>query len=448
MSQNQAGTTADGSFFERVFKLKENRTNVKTEVIAGLTTFMTMVYIIFVNPSILSEAGMNWNGVFIATILASAIGTLVMAFSTNYPFALAPGMGLNAFFAFSIVLGMGVSWQVALGLVFIEGLLFIVLSLTNFRTALVNSIPMSLKAAISAGIGLFIAFIGFQNSGIVEAYPATIVSLGSLTSPEVLVTLFGLLVAGVLYALQVKGALLWSIIAATLFGMFPNIGVTGSFNGIFAVPSMGDFTSVAFQLDIAGALNLGLIGVMLSLLIVDLFDTAGTLVGVATQAGYLDKDGNLPKADKALLSDAIATTSGALLGTSTTTTYIESAAGVSEGGRTGLTGLTVAVLFVLSLFIMPLVGIVPAAATAPALIIVGILMMKSVTKINWDDFSDALPAFLTMVMMPFSYSISDGIALGFVSYALLNVIIGRRQKTNWIVNSIAVVFVLYFIFLH
>ncbi len=448
MTKQQGQTTADASFFQKTFKLRENNTNFKTEIIAGLTTFMTMVYIIFVNPNILAEAGMNWNGVFIATILASVIGTLVMAFSTNYPFALAPGMGLNAFFAFSIVLGMQVSWQVALGIIFLEGLLFIVLSITNFRSTLVNSMPMALKSSISAGIGLFIAFIGFQNSGIVVADPATYVGLGSLTDPDSIVTFFGLLLAGVLYALKVKGALLWSIIAATLLGMLPGLDVTPSFDGIFAIPSMGDFTSVAFQLDIAGALNLGMIGVILSLLIVDLFDTAGTLVGVANQAGYLDKDGNLPKADKALLSDAVATTGGALLGTSTTTTYIESASGVSEGGRTGLVGLTVAVLFLLSLFLMPLVGMVPEAATAPALIVVGILMMRSVTKINWEDFGDALPAFLCMVMMPFSYSISDGIAVGFVSYSILNILIGKKEKTNAMVNIVSIIFVLYFIFLH
>ncbi len=440
-----AGSETQGSVFERWFKLSENKTSVKTEVIAGLTTFLTMVYIIFVNPTILAGAGMNWNGVFIATILASVIGTLVMAFSTNFPFALAPGMGLNAFFAY--VIASQVGWQIALGLVFLEGILFIVLSATSFRQALVNSVPMTLKAAISAGIGLFIALIGFSNAGIVVPYEPTMVSLGDLTSPGALTAIFGLFVAGILYALKVKGALLWSILAATVFGMLPGIGVSGQFSGFFQVPAWSDFTSVAFQLDIAGALNLGLVGIVLSLLIVDLFDTAGTLVGVATQAGYLDKEGNLPKANRALMSDAVATTVGALAGTSTTTTYIESAAGVSEGGRTGLTGLTVAVLFAMSLFLMPLVGIVPAEATAPALIVVGILMMKSVVRIDWEDFTQSFPAFLCIVGMPFTYSIADGIAFGFISYAVINNIVRVKEKPSWIVNLVAIVFVLFFVFL-
>lgn len=433
------------SLFERWFKLTENNTSVKTEVIAGITTFLTMVYIIFVNPSILADAGMNWNGVFIATVLASIVGTLVMAFSSNYPFALAPGMGLNAFFAY--VIASQVGWQVALGIVFLEGILFIILSATSFRAALVNSIPMTLKASISAGIGLFIALIGFKNAEIIVPYEATLVSLGDLTAPGPLTAIFGLFVVGILYSLKVKGSILWGILAATVFGMLPGIGVTGQYSGLLAWPAWGDFASVAFQLDVAGALSLGLIGIILSLLIVDLFDTAGTLVGVATQAGYLDKEGNLPRANKALMSDAVATTTGALFGTSTTTTYVESAAGVSAGGRTGLTGLVVASLFFLSLFFMPLVGMVPAAATAPALIIVGILMMKSVTKIDWEDFTQAFPAFLTIVGMPFTFSIADGIAFGFVSYALLNNIVSNKNKATWIVNLVALIFVLFFIFL-
>ena len=342
---------------------------------------------------------------------------------------------------------MGVSWEVALGLVFIEGVLFILLSLTKFRSQIVNAIPMTLKSAISAGIGLFIAFIGFQSSGILVSNPDTIIALGDLTSKDAIVTLFGLIVAGVLYAYNVKGALLWSILAATVFGMIPGIGVTGAIDGIVALPKWADFTSVAFKLDIVGALKLNMIGVLLALLMVDIFDTAGTLIGVSTQAGYLDKDGNLPKADKALLADAIGTVGGAIVGTSTVTTFVESAAGVSEGGRTGLTGIVTSILFLLSLFFMPLVGIVPAAATAPALIVVGILMVRNVLSIDWADFTEAMPAFLTMVMMPFAYSISTGIGFGFISYAAINLIAGKKEKTNWVVNILAIVFVLYFIFL-
>lgn len=443
------GTSAGQSpgLLEKWFKLKENNTTVRTEIIAGITTFMTMVYIIFVNPNILSAAEMSWNGVFIATIIATIIGTVAMALLTNYPFALAPGMGLNAFFAFTICKQMGVSWEVALGLVFIEGVLFILLSLTKFRSQIVNAIPMTLKSAISAGIGLFIAFIGFQSSGILVSNPDTIIALGDLTSKDAIVTLFGLIVAGVLYAYNVKGALLWSILAATVFGMIPGIGVTGAIDGIVALPKWADFTSVAFKLDIVGALKLNMIGVLLALLMVDIFDTAGTLIGVSTQAGYLDKDGNLPKADKALLADAIGTVGGAIVGTSTVTTFVESAAGVSEGGRTGLTGIVTSILFLLSLFFMPLVGIVPAAATAPALIVVGILMVRNVLSIDWADFTEAMPAFLTMVMMPFAYSISTGIGFGFISYAAINLIAGKKEKTNWVVNILAIVFVLYFIFL-
>ncbi len=444
MSKAVQGQT--GGLLEQFFKLQENKTTVRTEIVAGITTFMTMVYIIFVNPSTLAAAGMNWNGVFIATVLASVVGTLLMAFLANYPFALAPGMGLNAFFAY--VIASQVGWQIALGLVFLEGILFIVLSATSFRAALVNSIPLSLKAAISAGIGLFIALIGFKNAGIIVPYEVTLVSLGDLTAPGPLTAIFGLFVAGILYALKVKGALLWSILGATLFGMLPGIGVTGAFEGFVAWPALGDFAEVAFQLDIAGALSFSLIGIVLSLLIVDLFDTAGTLVGVATRAGYLDKNGNLPRANQALMADSIATTTGALFGTSTTTTYIESAAGVSAGGRTGLTGVVVAALFFLSLFFMPLVGMVPAAATAPALIVVGILMMGSVAKIDWEDITQSFPAFLCIVGMPFTFSIADGIAFGFISYAILNNIVSKDGKRpSWIVNIVALVFVLFFVFL-
>ncbi|MFO7814160.1 MAG: NCS2 family permease [Halanaerobiales bacterium] len=430
---------------ESVFDLQENNTNLKTEVIAGFTTFMTMAYIIFVNPSILSDAGMPFNGVFIATIAGIILGTLAMAFLTNYPFALASGMGLNAFFAYSVVIGMEVPWQTALGIIFLEGVIFIVLSLTPVRKKIVNAIPMGLKTGISAGIGLFIAFIGLQNAGIVVADEATLVALGDVMSGPGLVAIVGLIVTGILYALKIKGALLWGILIATAFGW--TNGVTPEFNGFFAMPRMGDWNEVLFQLDIVSAFKLSMIGVLLSFLFVDLFDTAGTLVGVSQQAGYLDEDGNLPKASNALLADAVGTTGGALFGTSTVTTYIESASGVAEGGRTGLTGVVVAILFFLSLFFRPLIGLVPGAATAPALIIVGTMMMSNVTKLDWDDFTEILPAFITMIAMPLTYSISNGIALGFVIYPLVKLFTGKGEDVHWLVYILGAVFLAYFLWL-
>ncbi len=433
----------NAGFLENMFDLKENNTNVKTEIIAGFTTFMTMAYIIFVNPTILSDAGMPFNGVFIATIAGIILGTLAMAFLTNYPFALASGMGLNAFFAYSVVIGMGVTWQVALGIIFLEGVIFIVLSVTPVRKMIVNAIPMGLKTGISTGIGLFIAFIGLQNAGIVVADQATLVAMGDIFSGPALVALVGLVVTGILHALKIKGALLWGILIGTVFGW--TNGVTPAFNGVIAMPSMGDWNQVLFQLDIAGAFKLSMFGVLLSFLFVDLFDTAGTLVGVSQQAGYLDEEGNLPKASNALLADAIGTTGGAVFGTSTVTTYIESASGVAEGGRTGLTGVVVAILFFLSLFFRPLIGLVPAAATAPALIIVGTMMMTNITKLDWNDFTEILPAFVAMIAMPLTYSISNGIALGFIIYPLVKLFTGKGDKVHWLVYVLGILFVAYFI---
>lgn len=435
---------SDG-FLERTFELSKNNTDTKTEVIAGFTTFMTMAYIIFVNPSILSAAGMPFDGVFIATIAGIILGTLCMAFLTNYPFALASGMGLNAFFAYSVVIGMGVSWQTALGIVFVEGLLFIILSVTPIREMIVNAIPMGLKTGISTGIGLFIAFIGLQNAGIVEQDPNTLVTMGNLLSGPALVALVGLIIIGILHALKVKGSLLWGILLATFFGW--TNGVTPPLEGFVAMPQMADWSEVLLKLDVASVFNVGIITVLLSFLFVDLFDTAGTLVGVSQQAGYLDEDGNLPKASKALLADAIGTSGGALFGTSTVTTYIESAAGVAEGGRTGLTGVVVAVLFFLALFFKPLVGIVPGAATAPALIVVGTMMMTNITKIDWDDFTEVLPAFMAMIAMPFTYSISNGIAIGFIVYPLVKLFTGKGEEVHWLVYLLGIVFVAYFLFL-
>jgi AGZA family xanthine/uracil permease-like MFS transporter len=436
-------SSSNEGLLENLFQLEKNNTDVKTEVIAGFTTFMTMAYIIFVNPAILSDAGMPFDGVFIATIMGVILGTLAMAFLTNYPFALASGMGLNAFFAYSVVIGMGVPWQVALGIIFLEGVIFIILSVTPVREMIVNSIPMALKTGISAGIGLFIAFIGLQNAGIVVSDQATLVAMGNIFVGPGLVALVGLLVTGILHARKVKGALLWGILISTAFGWVN--GVTPEFSGIFAMPQMADWSEVLFKLDIVSALDIGMIGVLLSFLFVDMFDTAGTLVGVSQQAGYLDENGDLPKASKALLADAIGTTGGALFGTSTVTTYVESASGVAEGGRTGLTGVVVSILFFLSLFFKPLIGIVPAAATAPALIIVGTMMMTNITKLDWDDFTEILPAFVAMIAMPLTYSISNGIALGFIVYPVIKLFTGKGKDVHWLVYLLGVVFVFYFI---
>jgi len=436
-------SSSNEGVLENLFKLEKNNTDVKTEVIAGFTTFMTMAYIIFVNPSILEAAGMPFDGVFIATIMGAILGTLAMAFLTNYPFALASGMGLNAFFAYSVVIGMGVSWQTALGVVFLEGIIFIILSVTPVRQMIVNSIPMALKTGISAGIGLFIAFIGLQNAGIVVADQATLVAIGNVFSGPGLVALFGLLITGILHARKIKGALLWGILASTAFGWIN--GVTPEFSGIFAMPQMSHWSAVLLQLDIASAFSYSMIGVLLSFLFVDMFDTAGTLVGVSQQAGYLDENGDLPKASRALLADAIGTTGGALFGTSTVTTYVESASGVAEGGRTGLTGIVVSILFFLSLFLRPLIGIVPGAATSPALIVVGTMMMTNITKLDWDDFTEILPAFVAMIAMPLTYSISNGIALGFIVYPIVKLFTGKGKDVHWLVYVLGVVFVLYFI---
>ncbi|SFL34349.1 NCS2 family permease [Halanaerobium salsuginis] len=435
--------SSNNGFMENFFQLKKNKTDVKTEVIAGFTTFMTMAYIIFVNPTILSDAGMPFDGVFIATIMGAVLGTLAMAFLTNYPFALASGMGLNAFFAYSVVIGMGVSWQTALGVILIEGIIFIILSVTPVREMIVNNIPMALKTGISTGIGLFIAFIGFQNAGIAIDDPATLVAIGDVLSGPALIALVGLLVTGVLHAKNVKGALLWGILISTAIGWLN--GVTPSFNGVVAMPKFADWSEVLFKFDLRSALDLGMVGVLISFLFVDMFDTAGTLVGVSQQAGYLDENGDLPKASKALLADAIGTTGGALFGTSTVTTYVESASGVAEGGRTGLTGIVVAILFFLSLFFKPLIGIVPSAATAPALIIVGTMMMGNITKLDWDDFTEILPAFVTIAAMPLTYSISNGIALGFIVYPVIKLFTGKGKDVHWLVYILGIVFVFYFL---
>jgi len=442
---------------EKFFKLKEHGTNVSTELLAGVTTFMTMAYILIVNPNILSAAGMDKGALFTATALAAIIGTVCMALFSNYPFALAPGMGLNAFFAFTVVLTMGYTWQLALMAVFVEGIIFIILTAVNIREAIFNAIPTNLKYAVSAGIGLFIAFIGFQNAGLIVDDMATLVKLGKVTQPSVLLAIAGIIITAVLVAKKVKGSILLGILATWILamiaqlvgfyvvdfdaGMYPVIP-----SAIFsAPPSIAPIAFKAFEVEISQLFSLEFVFVVFAFLFVDLFDTLGTLIGVSSKAGLLDQDGKLPKAKQALFADAIATTVGAVLGTSTTTTYIESAAGVSDGGRTGLTSISTAVLFLVALFFSPLFLAIPAFATAPALIIVGFYMMESVTKITFSDYTEGIPAFLTMLVMPISYSISEGIVFGFVSYTLINLFTGNTKKLSILMYVISVLMVLKYI---
>ena len=427
---------------ENFFKLKEHGTTVKTEVLAGITTFFTMAYILIVNPLILSDAGMDFGAVFTATAIASIIATLVMAFYANYPFALAPGMGLNAFFAYGIVLGMGYSWQIALAAVFIEGIIFMMLTVLNVREAIIKAIPLNLKHAVSVGIGLFIAFIGLKNAGIVVPYEATIVSLGDITSSGAAMALIGLLITGILLAKKIRGALLIGIFATTILGI--PFGATQLPSSLVSAPP--SIMPVLFQFDFSQLFTMDMLVILFALLFVDMFDTLGTLVGVASKTDMLDENGNLPKAKQALFADAVGTTAGACLGTSTVTTYIESAAGVSEGGRTGLTALSTAGMFGIALFLSPLFIMVPGAATAPALILVGLFMMSPIKKINFDDFTEAIPAFLTIIMMPLTFSIAEGIVFGMVSYVGLKVATGKAKDVSLVMGILAMIFVVYFIF--
>ena len=454
-------------FLEKAFHLSENHTDVKTEVIAGITTFMTMAYILAVNPNILSATGMDRGAVFTATALASLVATLLMAAFANYPFVLAPGMGLNAYFAYTVVLQMGYTWQMALAAVFVEGIIFIALSLTNVREAIFNAIPMNLKHAVSAGIGLFIAFIGLQNAKIVVE-SATLVSVfsfkGSLKAGTfnsvgitVLLALIGVLITGILVVKNVKGNILWGILITWILGIICE--VTGLYQpnaelGMFSV--LPDFTSgfgiqsmapTFFKMDFSGILSLNFVTIMFAFLFVDMFDTLGTLIGVASKADMLDKDGKLPKIRGALLSDAIGTSLGAVFGTSTTTTFVESASGVAEGGRTGLTSVVAAIFFGLSLFLSPIFLAIPSFATAPALIIVGFLMISSMLKIDFTDFTEAIPSYIAIIAMPFMYSISEGIAMGVISYVFINVATGRakEKKISHLMYVLAVLFVLKYV---
>ena len=454
---------------EKFFKLKENKTDVKTEIMAGITTFMTMAYILAVNPNILSAAGMDAHAVLIATALAAFVGTAMMALFANYPFALAPGMGLNAYFAYTVVLNMGYSWQIALMAVFVEGIIFIILSLTNVREAIFNAIPMTLKSAVSVGIGLFIAFIGLQNAKIVVNSDATLLTYQSFKGDTfhsigigAILALIGVLITAILLVKRVKGGILLGIIITWILGIIcelVGIYVPNPDAGMYSVipsaivsfdfSSFGQTFGQVFKADFSGIRILDFIVVMFAFLFVDLFDTLGTLIGVASKADMLDKDGKLPRIKGALMADAVATSVGAIFGTSTTTTFVESASGVTEGGRTGLTAITTGLLFLLALIFSPLFLTIPSFATAPALIIVGFYMMGAVVKINFEDMSEAIPSFLCIIAMPLAYSISEGIAIGVISWTLLNLLTGkaRDKKISILMYILTVLFILKYIFL-
>ena len=452
--------------FERVFKLSENKTNVKTEVMAGITTFMTMAYILAVNPSILGSTGMDTTAVLLATALASFVGTACMGPMANLPFALSAGMGLNAFMAYTVVAGYGYSWQVALLAVFIEGIIFIILSLTSVREAIFNAIPLTLKKGVSVGIGLFIAFIGLQNAGL-SVDSSTLVTITSFTENFhtsgicALLALVGLFITAVLYIHRVKGAILFGILLTWIIGMVCQVvglyvpDVEAGFYTLFPAFGLTDFSKLGltfgqcFNVDMSSVGIINFIVVIFSFLFVDIFDTLGTLIGVATKAKMLDRNGQLPRIKPALLSDAIATSAGAVLGTSTTTTFVESASGVALGGRTGLTAMVTAVLFLLSTLFAPIFTAIPSFATAPALIMVGFLMVGTVTEIRFDDnnLTEAIPAYLTIIAMPLFYSISEGISMGIISYVLLNLAAGKGKKVTPLMYVLAVLFILKYIFL-
>lgn len=450
---------------EKFFKLKENGTNVRTEVVAGVTTFMTMAYILAVNPSILSASGMDAQAVLIATAIASFIGTICMALLANYPFALAPGLGLNAYFAYTVCGSMGYSWQIALFAVFVEGLIFIVLSLTNVREAIFNAIPLQLKKGVSVGIGLFIAFIGLQNAGIVVNNDSTLVSIVDFTADfhtsgiSALLAVIGIFIIAVLYVKKVKGAILIGIFATWILGIICQLTglyvVTPDAGYYSLIPAWSSFNLGAissvfgqcFKADFSSLRAFDFVAIVCAFLFVDIFDTLGTLIGCATKADMLDKEGKLPRIKEALLADAIATTAGAVLGTSTTTTFVESSAGVAEGGRTGLSSVVTGLLFLLAVFLSPIFITIPSFATAPALLFVGFLMISAVTAIDFNDFTEAVPAYLALIAMPLTYSISEGIAAGVISYVVINLVSGKAKKITPLMYVLAVLFICKFIFL-
>lgn len=461
----------ENGFLNRLFHLTANGTTAKTEMLAGITTFMTMAYILAVNPLIMSTTGMDKGAVLTATAIASCLGTIFMAVFANYPFALAPGMGLNAFFAFTVVMQMGYSWQMALAAVFVEGIIFIVLSLTNVREAIFNAIPMTLKKAVSAGIGLFIALIGLLNAQIIVANPATKISLFSFTHSvetgtfhtvgiTVLLAMIGILFTSILMVKKVRGNILLGILGTWILAVIcevtglyvPNpelkmFSVIPDVSAGLASFMPASLSPIFMQLDFSRVFSIDFLIVMFAFLFVDIFDTLGTLIGVSSKANMLDENGKLPHIKGALLADAVATTVGAVIGTSTTTTFVESATGVSEGGRTGLTAITVAVLFLLSLFLSPIFLSIPAFATSPALVVVGFLMLSSVAGIDFSDFSESIPAYITIIAMPFCYSISEGISFGVISYVIINLLTGKREKISPLMYILAVLFICKYIIL-
>lgn len=450
---------------EKLFKLKENNTNIKTEVIGGLTTFMTMAYILAVNPSMLAETGMDKTAVLMATSLAAFIGTLVMALVANYPFALAPGMGLNAYFTYTVCGTMGYPWQIALAAVFLEGIVFILLSLTNVREAIFNAIPFTLKKGVSAGIGLYIAFIGLQGAYLIVDNPSTLVSYVNFVEDFhtkgicAILALIGLFITAILYIKNVKGAILIGILATWILGMIAQAtglylaDAENGFYSLYPVWGMTDFSSIkltfgqVFKADFTGVSIFNFIAVLFAFLFVDLFDTLGTLIGVATKADMLDENGKLPRVKKALVADAVATSAGAVLGTSTTTTFVESSAGVAAGARTGLASVVTGVLFLLSIFFSPIFCAIPGFATAPALIFVGFLMISAIVDVDFQDLSEAIPAYLCLLFMPLMYSISEGIAIGVISYVIINLTCGKAKKITPLMYILAILFVCKYIFL-
>src|SRR5574344_96281 len=427
---------------QKLFGFDPTKNKLKTEIIAGITTFLTMAYILAVNPSMFTACGMPAGSVFTATALAAITGTLIMSLWAKLPFALAPGMGLNAFFVFTVCLGLGHSWQFALTAILIEGLIFVILTLTNLREAIVNAIPASLKNAIGAGIGLFIAFIGLQNAGVIVKNDATLVSLGDITSGAPMLAMIGLIITGVFIAKNVKGGLLWGILITAIIGI--PMGLT-HYSGIMSVPDSLDPIFMKFEWD--RILSLDMVVIVFTFFFIDMFDTIGTLVCVSTKANMLTPEGKIPRVKEAFMADAIATCAGACYGTSTTTTYVESAAGVAQGGRTGLTSFVVAVCFTIALLFSPLFLSIPAAATSPVLIIVGLFMLSPIKNIDLDDFSESIPAFVCIVMMPLAYSISDGILLGMICYVVLNVLCGNFKKITITMYVLAIIFMLKYIFI-
>lgn len=441
MSKQDISLDAEQGLLERVFKLKQHGTTARTETIAGITTFLTMVYIVFVNPQILGAAGMDTQAVFVTTCLIAAFGSIFMGLLANLPVALAPAMGLNAFFAFVVVGAMGISWQVGMGAIFWGAVGFLLLTLFRIRYWMIANIPLSLRVGITSGIGLFIAMMGLKNAGIVVANPDTLVAVGNLTSHSVLLGALGFFIIAVLASRNIHAAVLVSIVVTTLIGWA--LGDV-KYGGVFSMPP--DVTSVVGQVDLAGALNLGLAGVIFSFMLVNLFDSSGTLIGVTDKAGLTDENGKFPRMKQALYVDSISSVAGAFIGTSSVTAYIESSSGVSVGGRTGLTAVVVGMLFLLVIFLSPLAGMVPAYAAAGALIYVGVLMTSSLARVKWEDMTEAVPAFVTAAMMPFSFSITEGIALGFISYCVMKLGTGRWREISPCVIVVALLFVLKIVF--